>query len=80
MGYLALTASPEERNSATSALMSFLTDTSYEVRRDAVEGIVRVGAVSEATTTLKEMAQADKDPWVKESAKWALRKGDNPRR
>lgn len=72
LGYLVLMASPEEKKEATNILRSFLTDKSYEVRRNAIEGIVRIGAVADVAADLKEMSVNDEDEWVRTCAIWAI--------
>jgi hypothetical protein len=75
LGYLALTASPDEKEQAKRTLTALLSDRSYEVRRNAIEGIVRVGASAEVAAVLKEMAAKDDNEWVKTCAKWAVGQG-----
>jgi hypothetical protein len=77
LGYLALKASPEEKGQAKKILTVLLSDNSYEVRRNAIEAIVRIGAAAEFSAVLNEMAVKDKDEWVKDCAKWAL--GQKPK-
>lgn len=72
LGYLVSTAPPEVKKQATNTLKSFLTDKSYEVRRNAIEAIVRIGAVADVAAVLEEMAEKDEDKWVKACAKWAI--------
>lgn len=77
LGYLALRASPDEKEQAKKTLTLLLSDSSYEVRRNAIEGIVRVGAATEVAAVLKEMAAKDENEWVKDCAKWAV--GQKPK-
>jgi hypothetical protein len=72
LGYLALRASVQDKGQARQALASLLSDRSYEVRRNAIEGIVRIAAAGEVVPRLKEIAESDENDWVKACAKWAL--------
>lgn len=74
LGYLAQNVARDEKESAVKTLGSLLTDKSFEVRRNAIESIVRLRATRQVASILEDMAQNDRNEWVKACAAWALRK------
>lgn len=71
LGYLANIGSTNDKESAVETLTRLLEDETFEVRRDAIESLVKIGAVG-VVPKLQEMAEKDKNEWVQRVAQWGV--------
>ena len=52
-------------------MTGLLEDETFEVRRDAIESLVKIGAVG-VVPKLREMAEKDENKWVQRVAQWGV--------
>jgi HEAT repeat protein len=60
-----------ERRTVLAQLERLLDDAAPEVRRNALEALVRLQGV-EVLVAVAEVASSDEDQWVQETAGWAI--------
>ena len=71
LGYLAILGNEDERLRAINTLTGLLKDEAYEVRRDAIESLVKIEAVG-IVPMLQGMVEKDKNEWVQRVAQWGV--------
>ncbi len=71
LGYLAAQAGESDRRMAVESLVKLLQDGAGEIRRNAIEALIRIGDKS-ARNSIHSMAESDQDEWVRNVAQWAL--------
>lgn len=72
LGYLAQGAAAAPRSQVVQRLQELLGDTAFEVRRDAIEALVRLKA-TEARESIARLAGTEPDAWVRDTAAWAVK-------
>jgi hypothetical protein len=71
LGYLILSDSEADKQTVVETLMKLLHDKAFEVRRNAIEALVRIGEI-DAIPSLEKISETDDNEWVKLVAAWAI--------